>query len=100
MNKKPFYNATIAAGYIALVISIMNWLTGLPEPTKGNLFVPMGMLSLFVLSAAIMGFLFFYEPALLLIEHKRAEAVAFFFKTVAAFACFGLIFGAIAIALL
>ncbi|MES2225256.1 MAG: hypothetical protein V4480_00415 [Patescibacteria group bacterium] len=32
-----------------------------------------------------MAFLFFYQPVLRLLEHKRAEAVSYFLKTLAIF---------------
>jgi Na+-transporting methylmalonyl-CoA/oxaloacetate decarboxylase gamma subunit len=45
----------------------------------------MAFLSLLVFSVAVMGFLFFYRPAVLLIENKKKEAVDYFFKTLGAF---------------
>jgi hypothetical protein len=48
----------------------------------------MVMLGLFVLSAAVMGFLFFYEPFQLYFTDRKQEALQFFGKTVASFACF------------
>jgi len=52
----------------------------------------MTMLSLFVLSAAIMGYLFLSEPLQLFLENKKQEAVTFFAKTVGIFACFVAVF--------
>ena len=52
----------------------------------------MTMLSLFVLSAAVMGFLFLSEPLKLLIESRKQEALVFFAKVVGFFACFVAIF--------
>ena len=51
-----------------------------------TLFIPMAMLSLFVLSAAVMGFLFIYHPATLFLEGKKNEALSHFSKTVGTFA--------------
>ncbi len=44
-----------------------------------------GFMSLFVFSAAVMAFLFFYQPVSLLVDNKRAEAVSYFFKTIGIF---------------
>lgn len=97
MNKKYFYNPIIAAGYIALVVSSVNLIAGMPHPPEDNIFIPMAMLALLVLSVALMAFLFFYEPVLLLIEGKRTEAVKIFFGTLAIFAVIAVIFLALAI---
>jgi len=43
-------------------------------------------LSLFVLSAAVMGFLFVYQPLQLYLDCHKKEGVDFFFKTVGSFA--------------
>jgi hypothetical protein len=51
------------------------------------------MLSLFVLSAAVMGFLFLSEPLYLLVENKKKEAIIFFAKIVVFFACYVFVFG-------
>ncbi len=45
----------------------------------------MAFISLFVFSAAVMGFLFFYQPALRLIDHKHQEALTYFLKTLGYF---------------
>jgi hypothetical protein len=44
------------------------------------------MLGLFVLSAALMGYLFLYEPFNLYMENRKQEAVLFFGRTVLFFA--------------
>jgi len=53
---------------------------------------PMTMLALFVLSAAIMGYLFLSPPIELLIQNRKQEAFAFFAKVVGIFACFVVLF--------
>jgi len=42
----------------------------------------MAMLSLFTLSAAVMGYLFAAEPIMMYLDGKKKEAVNFFFTTV------------------
>jgi hypothetical protein len=87
MTTNPFYNAGIALVYIVLVVSLINMGTQLAGPgQKDNLLIPMGMLSLFVLSAAVMGYIFFYQPVLMLLDGKREAAVRLFLQTVGVFA--------------
>ena len=86
MNKKSFYNAILAAGYITFIVSIINWTSSIPHKPEDNVFMPITMLSLLVLSVALMGYLFFYQPVLLLLDGKREEAVKLFLGTVAIFA--------------
>lgn len=90
--KKPFLYALAAALYIILIvlgINITSKINILPEKT---IVIPMIMLSLFVLSALIMGFLFLYEPLQLYLENHKKEALSFFGKTVGFFACFIVLF--------
>jgi hypothetical protein len=87
--KKPFLYALGAALYIILIVSIIN-LTGIifqKEATEDTIIAPMVMLSLFVLSAAVMGYLFLSEPLQLLIAGQKREAITFFAKVVGYFAC-------------
>ncbi|MBX4209279.1 hypothetical protein KW799_01075, partial [Candidatus Parcubacteria bacterium] len=62
--KNPFTRAASAALYIACVVLAINRITSFAGQNE-TLFIPMAMLSLFVLSAAVMGFLFVSEPLLL-----------------------------------
>ena len=88
--KKPFLYALGAALYIVVIVFVINFVTSvLPGKT---ILIPMAMLGLFVLSAAVMGFLFLSEPLHLYMENKKQEAVAFFAKIVGIFACFVIIF--------
>lgn len=91
MSKNPIINALSASAYIILVASIFN----LVSKTQGNkpdtLLAPVGFLSLLTLSAAIMAFIFFYQPLQLFIEGKKKEAVDLFIKTVGIFGAITLI---------
>lgn len=84
--KKPFLYAVGAAVYIIIIVLGINTL--IPILPNKSLLIPMAMLSLFVLSAAIMGFLFLSEPLYLLVENRKKEAIIFFAKIVGFFACF------------
>jgi hypothetical protein len=92
MNKKPFLYALGAAGYISLLVLSISALSKF-VPAEDNIVMPIAGLSLFVLSAAIMGFLFLSEPLRLFLEGQKREAVTFFLKTVGFFACFVALFG-------
>jgi len=90
--KKPFLSALGASLYIVIIVGVINAVTSALHGGGESILIPMVMLSLFVLSAAVMGFLFLYEPLLLLTENKKSEALAFFAKTVGIFACFVVLF--------
>jgi len=85
VTQNPLYNAILAAGYIVLVATIMNQAHRVDVPESGIL-IPVTVLSLFVLSAAVMGYIFFYEPVQLCLAGKQKEAVNLFLKTIGFFA--------------
>lgn len=88
--RKPFTYALAAALYIVIIVLGINSTNYfLPKET---IVIPMVMLSLLVLSVAVMGFLFFSEPIYLYMENKKQEAVTFFGKMVGIFTCFVVIF--------
>ena len=91
MPKNPYLNAFGAVAYIAGLVSLMGLFVD-NKAVEGTVFMPMMMLSLFVLSAAVMGFLFVYTPAALYLDGKKHEALELFLKTVGTFAALTLIF--------
>jgi hypothetical protein len=90
--KKPFLHALGATIYIVFIVSVVQIVTSLLKNQNESVIIPMTILSLFVLSAAIMGYLFLSEPLYLLMENRKQEAIIFFAKTVGIFACFVAIF--------
>ncbi len=88
MIKNPFLNAFMALGYIALIILVISKTSSIAAHTPDVILAPVTMLSLFVLSAAIMGILFVYEPLCLFLENQKREALSFLLKTVGTFAVF------------
>ena len=84
MNRSPYLNAAYASSYICAVTLLMNY--G-PEriPFVDGILAFIAFLSLFVLSAAMMGYFFVFQPLALLIEHKQKEAARFFLTTAASF---------------
>lgn len=85
MKWNPFINATLAVIYIGAMAMFMRFIESLRHDTPDTLVDGMGAMSLFVFSAAIMAFLFFYQPLVLLAENKRAEALSYFLKTLGIF---------------
>ena len=94
MNK-PFLRALAATLYIVVIVFVTNFAGSALKSQNETIIIPMTMLSLFVLSAAVMGYLFLSEPLYLLVENKKKEAITFFAKVVGFFACFVAIFAAL-----
>jgi len=86
MSKNPFINALCAAGYISLLATAVFTMPNYITDNELGMMAPILFLSLFVISAAIMGYLFVYPSARLLIEGKQSEATKLFLSTVASFA--------------
>lgn len=91
MKSHPAVNALVAALYIAAVASLINFGAAYAE-TEPGILGPIAFLSLFVVSAAVMGFLFLWRPAQLMTEGKTAESLRSFLSTVAFFALITLVF--------
>jgi hypothetical protein len=86
MFKNPLINALSASAYIILVVSVMTFVTQPLRNKPDTFFAPITVLFVLTLSVAVMAFLFFYQPLLLLIEGKKKEAINLFVKTVGIFA--------------
>jgi hypothetical protein len=84
MQLNPFANAIIAASYIWGVTSFIQLISP-PPNTPDTWLTPIMVLSLLVFSVALMGFLFFYRPVILLLENKKEAAVTHFLKTLGTF---------------
>lgn len=92
MPKNPFLNAVFATLYISGVVSVISYFEGNTPEGSGEFFlVPIAFLSLFVLSASVMAYLFLGQPFMLYHDGKKAEALKFFFTTVATFAVITLV---------
>ena len=85
MTKNPFLNALAASAYITVLVSALSNASKMNIPEDGFI-IPIAMLSLFVFSAAVMGYLFVYQPLCLFFENRHEEAVRLFLLTVASFA--------------
>ncbi len=88
MSKNPIINALSAAGYIGIVVSIINFISLTHKNKPDTAFAPVVFLSLLTLSVTVMAYLFFYQPLQLFIDGKKKEAINLFVKTVGIFAAF------------
>lgn len=91
MRWNPYLNAIGATAYIGGVALLISHIASLHRDTPDNLIGSIAFISLVVFSAAVMGFLFFYRPVVLLIENKKEEAIFFFLKTLGTFGIITLI---------
>lgn len=85
MSNNPLYNAAAALAYIVAIASFLFYMPK-AENSPDTILVPVAMLSLFVLSASVMGYLFLYEPLLQIFEGRKQAGAALFLKTVGIFA--------------
>jgi hypothetical protein len=85
MTKNPFINAFAALVYIVLVASFMFYSPKF-EAEVQTVFVPVAMISLFVLSAAVMGYLFVYQPIRLYLDGEKKAGANLFLTTLGTFA--------------
>jgi hypothetical protein len=87
MTKNPFYNAFAALIYIVAIVFALNFIADREVNTGIAQFItPIMMLSMFTLSAAVMGYVFCYQPLRLYLDGKKESAVKLFLKTIAVFA--------------
>jgi hypothetical protein len=85
MTKNPFLNALAAFIYITTIASMMFFGSQHTGPVN-SIIAPIAVVSLFTLSAAIMGYIFCYQPIQLYFDGKKKNAVDLFLKTVLIFA--------------
>jgi len=96
VTKNPVLNAVSAVTYIAVISSFLHYAPQIFGKEEDTLLVPMVMLSLFVLSAAVMGYLFCYQPAQLYLDGHKQEATKLFLGTLGSFAVItGMLLGAL-----
>lgn len=84
MTKNPFLNAFAALAYITIVASVMFY--GMEHSAPDNsIIIPIAMLSLFTFSAAMMGYIFLFQPVQLYLDGKKKDAIDLFSKTLLTF---------------
>ncbi len=85
MTKNPIINALAGLLYIVLVVSFLYNASAFMGKEE-TIFIPIAMLSLFVFSAASMGYIFLYQPLQLFLEGEKKKSVDLFLKTLGVFA--------------
>lgn len=85
MTKNPILNSLLATGYISLVALIMDTVSKQLPKGPQSFLAPAAFVSMFTLSAAMMGLIFGYQPFKLYFDGKKKEAVSLLFKTVLTF---------------
>lgn len=85
MTKNPLINACSATIYISIVAYLMYYGSHFAEPIDAVI-MPIAMLSLFVLSAAVMAYIFGFQPVQLFLDGQKKEAANLFLKTLGTFA--------------
>jgi len=85
MSHNPLLRALVAELYIVAVVLVMYYAPKFVEPVE-TMLAPIAFLSLFVLSAAVMGYIFCYEPIRLYLEGEKDKAARLFLTTVGFFA--------------
>ena len=91
LKQNPLYHALAAAVYIVLIVFVIQSFSTYLADSQETILIPITMLSLLTLSAAIMGFIFFAEPVSMFIQGQKQEAINFFLKTLLYFAFFAAI---------
>ena len=91
MTKNPFVNALLAVLYIILIATILYYGT-IFKVGNNSLLAPITMISLFSISAVMMGLIFIYQPFILYFDGKKKPAIKLFLNTVVFFAAFTIIF--------
>ncbi len=84
MTKNPILNALAATVYIFIVAFVMFY--GISHaPGEDTVIIPIAMMSLFTLSAAVMGYLFVYQPLMLYFDGKKKQGINLFLQTLGVF---------------
>src|SRR3972149_5492534 len=84
MTRNPLINALTAVLYIFIIAFVIFYGTKNMSPAN-SFFAPVAMISLFTLSAAMMGYFFLYQPAQLYFDGKKKIAVNLFIQTLISF---------------
>ena len=91
MTRNPYLNALAASAYIVVVAFVMFYGTDHTGQSP-TVLIPIAVLSLFALSAAVMAFIFFFQPIQMFLDGHKQQAVELMLKTIGTFACITLLF--------
>ncbi|MEK7063372.1 MAG: hypothetical protein AAB955_01620 [Patescibacteria group bacterium] len=96
MTKNPILNALAALLYIGVLVGALSTFVDSELETAAPLLIPAVMLSLFTLSAAVMGMIFFYQPFRMYFDGEKSQAFTLVIQTIGSFAVVAAILVAIA----
>lgn len=85
MSKNPLINSSLATLYIVTLVLVMYFGIQKTAGQEDTFIIPIAMISLFTLSAAVMAYLFCFQPIQLYFEGKKKQAVNLFLQTVGVF---------------
>jgi len=85
MTKNPLVNGLSASFYIFFITLVMTWGEKV-VPREDTFMAPIVVLSLFTLSAAVMAYVFCFQPVIMYVDGKKKQAVQLFLKTLIVFA--------------
>jgi hypothetical protein len=91
IRKTAFINALLTTLYVAGVGGFMYYGSTIKIGRSNQLLVPITLLLLFVLSAAVTSFLIFGKPAQLYVDGKKKEAVSLLIQTLTIFSAITLV---------
>lgn len=86
MTKSPILNSFLATGYITLISLSLDYASKGNENKPDSFLAPIAFISLFTLSAAMMGLIFGYQPFKLYFDGKKKESIKLLFNTILTFA--------------
>jgi hypothetical protein len=86
MTKNPILNALLAAGYIGGLVGALSTFVDSEVEHIAPLLLPLLMISLFTLSAAVMAGIFFYQPFRMYFDGQKEQAVKLVAQTIGVFA--------------
>lgn len=86
MSRNPYFNALLAVLYIIFVVLLITYGPAHVREKPDTILAPMAMLSLLVLSVALMGYIFFFQPIQMYLDGQKHEAAELFTKTLGVFA--------------
>lgn len=86
--KEGALHAALAALYIVFVVFLMSNVSRIFGTRDGGFIEPVCILSLLVVSAAVMAMIVFGEPVMLYIDGKKREAMVLVGTTIGCFAAF------------
>ncbi len=86
MTNNPIVNALLAAAYIGALVGALSTFVDSSLEQTAPLLIPLLMISLVTLSAAVMGVIFFYQPFRMYFDGQKEQAVKLVAQTIGAFA--------------